>query len=336
MVWYKDKGEKSDVVISSRVRMARNIADYPFYNKIDAAGASAVIEKVRKSIGDGLEYIDFAKLSPVQAASYVEKHYVSPEFVSSELPHALLIDEDKGIAVMLCEEDHIRLQCIRAGLALDEAFKTACGLDDKLCDSLNVACDEKLGFLTHCPTNLGTAMRASVMLFLPALTMTGKISQLSGYLPKIGLTMRGMYGEGSEAEGAMYQISNRVTLGLTEEEIIAKLRETINQIIEMEHRERDTIRSDSADRIYDAVCRSYGIIANARLMTSSEFMKLFADVRLGIALGCITNVSYEKLGELMIAIQPATLNLANGGELDDLSRDRARAQLLRDTLNALK
>lgn len=321
MAWYNTKGTEDDVVVSSRIRFARNIADYPFAGRLDPTSANEIIEKIRSVLSEGYKFINFADISPAEAASYVEKHYVSPEFTSSGLPHALLLDEEKGIAVMVCEEDHVRLQCVLPGLALEDAFKAVCGADDKLSRKYNFAYDEKLGYLTHCPTNLGTAMRASVMLFLPALTMTGKIGELSSYLPKVGLVMRGMYGEGSGSDGCLYQISNRVTLGLSEEDIILKLGEAIGQIITMERQVRETIR----DKVDDTVCRSYGIMSYARRMTSKEFMKLFADVRLGVALGIIKGVTSEKLGDIMINSMPATLSRNHGGSIDEAARDRLRA-----------
>lgn len=321
MAWYNTKGTENDVVVSSRIRFARNLADYPFAGRLDPTSANEIIEKIRNILNDGYKFINFADIAPSEAASYVEKHYASPEFTTLTLPHALLLNEEKGVAVMICEEDHIRLQCVLPGLALESAFKTVCEADDKLEAKGNFAYDEKLGYLTHCPTNLGTAMRASVMLFLPALTMTGKINQLSAYLPKVGLVMRGMYGEGSGADGCLYQISNRVTLGLSEEDIIAKLSEAIGQIITMERQVRGSIK----ESVEDTVSRSYGIMQYARSMTSKEFMKLFADVRLGISLGIITGITNEKLGDIMINVMPATLMQNNGGSIEEAARDKIRA-----------
>lgn len=321
MAWYNTRGAQNDVAVSSRIRFARNMAEYPFAGRMDPTSANEIIEKVRIVLSDGYKYINFADIAPAEAASYVEKHYVSPEFTSSALPHALLLNEEKGIAAMICEEDHIRLQCVLPGLALEDAFETVCEADDKLSEKFNFAYDEKIGYLTHCPTNLGTAMRASVMLFLPALTMTGKINQLAAYLSKIGLVMRGMYGEGSGSDGCLYQISNRVSLGISEEDIIMKLNEAIGQVIEMERQTRESIK----DNVDDTICRSYGIMQYARSMTSKEFLKLFADVRLGISLGIIDGLTNEKLGDIMINVMPATLMLNNGGSIDEAARDRIRA-----------
>jgi len=332
MAWYNTKGNESDTVISSRIRFARNISDYPFYRQLDNTSANEIIEKVKNADNGECKFIDFSSMDLSEANSYVENRYVSHEFAASSLPHALLLDEEKGIAVMICEEDHLRIQCIKSGLALKEAYDDICGIDDRLEGKLNIAYDEKLGYLTHCPTNLGTAMRASVMLFLPALTMNGQIRRLASYLPKIGFTIRGLYGEGSSSEGSMYQISNRVTLGLTEEDIIAKLEEAVRQIIAAEKKARDILRSDNSDSLCDKIMRSYGIMCYARLMTSKEFLNLACDVRLGIALGYIENVSPETITSLMIAVSPATLSHSNGG-LDEASRDRARASIVRERLS---
>ncbi len=332
MAWYKETGAENDVVISSRIRLARNIADYPFAGKLDKTSASEIIEKVKNIFGGDLEYIDFTKISLPAAASYAEKRYVSPEFVSQENPHALFLNEESGVAVMAIEEDHIRLQCIKAGFSLVESYNTACSYDDLICDSLNIAYDERLGFITCCPTNLGTAMRASVMMFLPALSASGKIQQLVSYLPKIGLTIRGIYGEGSTSDGNMYQISNQVTLGITENEAIEKLTDVIKQIIVMERNERNIIRSDGEDSLCDKIFRSIGILKNAYLMTSNEFMKLYSDIRLGISYGYIKDISYEKLGELMIDIQPASLIIKSGCGDSGNARDKARADYIKAKL----
>ena len=301
MEWYKNTGADLDVVISSRVRMARNIADYPFASRLDKAPAEEIVQKIKEAASDSLNFIDFTKITPAEAASYAEKHYVSPEFVSSDLPRALLLDTETGVAIMVIEEDHIRLQCIKAGLALGEAYETACIHDDILCDNLNIAYDEKLGFLTHCPTNLGCAMRASAMLFLPALTSSNKIKQLAAYLPKIGVAMRGIYGEGSGADGCMYQVSNQKTLGASEAETLERLTEIICQIVAMERGERVSQKNTSGDKMEDTAYRALGILKHARLMSSAEFMKLLADLRLGVAMGYINDLPYEKLSDLMIS-----------------------------------
>ncbi len=327
MKWYKATGKDSDVAVSSRIRLARNLTGYPFASRLTEAGAKEIIDKVSAALPD-YKRLDFDSLSREKAASYAEAHLVSPEFVNASLPHSLLCNEEESVAVMLCEEDHIRLQCIKPGNALSEAFEAAVKADDVLCEKLSIAYDEEMGFLTRCPTNLGTGMRASVMLFLPALTMTGQIDRLAAALSKIGLTMRGLYGEGSNADGCLYQVSNQITLGITEEDTIKKLDEVVAQIIDKERTCRNTLKSDSGDRLRDRILRSYGVMKYAYLLTSQEFMKLFADVRLGISLGYLDGISYEKLGELMIQVLPATLSVNAGRELTEAERDRRRAEIV--------
>ncbi len=333
MAWYNTVGKENDVVVSSRIRFARNIADYPFDSKLDETSANEIIEKVTSALGSDFEKLDFANISACESGALVEKHYISPDFAKKKLPHALLKNEKDDVAVMVCEEDHIRLQCILPGLSLDKAFKNACIYDDILDQNLNIAFNEKLGYLTHCPTNLGLAMRASVMVFLPALTMTKSMENLSVQLSKLGFIIRGMYGEGSQPEGCLYQISNRITMGVTEEDTIKRLEEIVTQICEKERKAREIIKSDNFSVIADKICRSYGVLKYARVVSSKEFLKLFADVRLGIALGLIKDITYEALGEIMIGVLPANLILRHGGKvISDFERDVLRADYIRESI----
>lgn len=332
MAWYNKSGNNKDIVLSSRIRFARNLVDYPFASKLDPVSANEIINKITPLFNDDYDIINFDKLSFPEMMVYVEKHYASPEFAGSKLPRCLIINDNTDMSMMICEEDHIRLQCIKSGLSLDEVYKTICGIDDILCDKLNIAYDEQLGFLTHCPTNLGTGMRASVMMFLPALTMTNEITRIIPQLAKFGLTMRGLYGEGSDADGCLYQLSNQITLGLTEEAAIEKLSDIIKQIIAREQKARDVIKSDNYNRIADIVYRSYGILGNAYLMSSKEFLKLYSDIRFGIAIGFINNISYEKIDELMINVMPANLSRILGKQLNESERDLYRAEYIKNQI----
>ena len=327
MAWYNTTGKSCDTVISSRVRLARNLSGYPFESRLDHAGAKEIIEKVSIPLeAAGFKKIDFSELSPLVATSYVEKHFVSPEFAAKTAPHALLLQEQSGIAVMVCEEDHLRIQALLPGLALEEAYKNASRVEKRLDEEFDFAYSEELGYLTHCPTNLGTGMRASVMMFLPALTRGGYMESLAVQLSKIGLTVRGLFGEGSGAAGGMYQISNQITLGLSEEETLRKLGEAIKQISESEERARKAITGDTLDRLTDRIKRAEGTLQYAYLLSSAEFIKLFADVRFGIALGIVTDISYEELGNLLVEAMPATLTLgANAAPKTEAARDRLRA-----------
>lgn len=315
-----------DVVLSSRIRFARNIKDYPFASKLDVTSANEIIDKVGNVLEDYVK-TDFSDIAPMTAQCYVESHRVSPEFVSSMLPHALY--EKQNIKVMVCEEDHIRLQVIKKGFCLDEAYSEACECDDVLLAKLRIAYDEELGFLTHCPTNLGSAMRASVMLFLPALSMTGELNSLVKQLPGLGLTIRGMYGEGSEAQGYIYQISNSLTMGDNEEAIIERLSGIVSQLIDFERRAREHIMNGNIKN-EDAVARAYGTMVYARLLSSAEFIELYAKVRLGISAGIIDNIEYDDLDALFTEVMPA--HICKGERMTDTERDVKRAKTVKEKL----
>lgn len=334
MAWYNTTGKAADTVISTRVRLARNINGYKFASRLDVAAANELIEKVTSPLeSSGFRKINFADLSPVMATSYVERHFVSPEFATKESPHALFLQEQSGLAVMVCEEDHLRIQCILPGLSLEEAYLNASRTEKRLDEDFDFAYSETLGYLTHCPTNLGTGMRASVMMFLPALTRGGYMDSLATQLSKIGLTVRGLFGEGSGSAGCMYQISNQITLGITEEETLKKMSEAIKQITESEHKARKAITGDALDRLTDRIRRAAGTMKYAYMMSSTEFIKLFADVRFGIALGIIEDITYEQLGTLLVEAMPATLTLSTENPpKTEAARDKLRAQKIQSVL----
>lgn len=323
-----------ETVLSSRIRLARNISGYPFGARLSSEKASELIEKISPVLENGgFTKIDFTKLSRNEAASYVEKHLVSREFAEKSTPHTLMLNQSCGYSVMLCEEDHMRMQCILPGLALTEAYSSLCKLDDLIDQSFEVAYDEELGYLTHCPTNLGTGMRASVMMFLPALTMAGRIGGLANQLSKIGLTMRGLYGEGTASQGSIYQISNQITLGITEEESIKKLEDVVKQLTESENNYRKQITKEKNPAVIDKICRAEGTLRHAFMLSSSEFISLFSDVRLGIGLGIIKDIDCDALGELFTEVMPATLSLsAENTPKDRKERDILRAERIRDRL----
>lgn len=332
MAWYNTTGKDTDIVLSSRVRFARNLSGYAFGNRLTDKQA----EKIITDVGSLLSENGFEKAplsSMLEAISYVEQHYISREFAEKKAPHALMMNEPCGYAVMLCEEDHIRLQCILPGLALDEAYASLCKLDDLIDKSFDIAYDEKLGYLTHCPTNLGTGMRASVMMFLPALTMSGRIGELANQLSKIGLTMRGLYGEGTASQGGIYQISNQITLGITEEDTLKKLSDVIGQIKENELSVRKLINEEKNPDLVDRICRAEGTLRHAFLLSSNEFISLFSDVRLGIALGIVKDISYEVLDSLFVSVMPATLLLSEPNPVgSEKARDILRAKRIKEAL----
>jgi len=330
MAWYQVKGNEADVVFSSRIRFARNLEGYPFGERLSAEKAKEIIDLTAKALGDAFKRTDMEDISPLAAEALVEQHLCSRDFAAVKGPHALFRDDNKSISVMTCEEDHIRLQCILPGLALQDAYRFAAECDDKLDAALPIAYDEKLGYLTHCPTNLGTGLRASVMLFLPALSENGMISSLAHQLSKLGLTIRGLYGEGSKSYGGLYQISNQVTLGLSEEEILHKLADAVQNIIKKERELRAAPTGEAALRRADRIHRAEGVARHATLLSSEEFFKLFADLKLGVALGEITSLSHESLHAMLIHALPATLSMQSATTPKSaIERDAARAAFIK-------
>lgn len=331
--WYIGGGEKNEVVVSTRIRLARNLEEYPFPAKLNAAGKKQVNELVRDALLGGcdedLSYIEMENLTRAQAISLAERHLVSPEFASSVSGRALLLSEDESVSIMLCEEDHIRLQVMESGFALDSAYKRADSLDNAISSKLQLAFDERIGFLTQCPTNLGTAMRASVMLHLPGLGKSGQITRIASTVSKLGLTIRGAYGEGSSPNGDMYQLSNQVTLGISEETALNNLKSIAQQLVAQELAVRDQMLQSVAWQ--DKIFRALGILSSARLLSADEFMQLASLVRLGAAQGLI-DISLEKLNELMVDMQPATINAREGKNLEPVQRDELRAKAVREAL----
>ena len=335
MRWYNTEGPNSNIVLSTRIRLARNLDGYPFPSKLNDTNATEIINKVAPILEkSGFTRIDFDRLTRAEAYSYVEKRYVSREFAEKNGPRTLMLNEACGYAVMICEEDHLRLQCFMPGLALDKAFDSISRLDDVLDESFSIAFDRELGYLTHCPTNLGTGMRASVMIFLPLLTMSGKMGGITNELSKIGLTVRGIYGEGTASEGNIYQISNQITLGMSEEIIIKKLYESVKRLIDAEKELREHITPKENPRLIDRINRAEGILRHAFMMSSSEFISLYSDVRLGIDLGIIKNIDYKTLDELFIEVMPASLSLLSNIPKNELERDIIRAKRIKEALKA--
>lgn len=327
----------NDVVISTRIRLARNLKDFPFPCKLNSQGREKVIEKVRDAVkksnspvASDFSFIRMSELTSSQSVSLVEKRLVSPEFISETDGRALLISKDECFSIMINEEDHIRLQVITKGLSLEQAYDTADKLDTLLDENLDFAFDEKLGYLTQCPTNLGTGMRASVMLHLPALEKSRAISRIAGNLSKLGLTIRGAHGEGTEPKGALYQLSNQVTLGISEKAAIENLKNITEQLIAQENQARERLCS-SID-IQDAISRSLGILRSALVISHDEALKLLSNVRLGIVSKQITDVSTETIDKLMLAVEPATLTVSLNKNLSAHDRDIERAKLIRAEL----
>lgn len=334
--WYAQNGENSDVVISTRIRLARNIEKYPFPSRLDTAGKNEVNELIKKAAFESgpesdFSFIEMKSLSKEQAISLAERHLVSPEFTTCKEGTALIISEDESIGIMLCEEDHIRLQVMKPGLSLEKAFETANNLDTQLDEKLGFAFDERIGYLTSSPTNLGTAMRASVFLHLPALTSCGQIPALANTVAKLGLSLSGVYGNRRQPAGDIYQISNRITLGITEDTAIANLKSIVMQLVNRECSARE--REKNSPAVEDKVFRSLGLLENARMITYSEFMELISAVRYGVVLGLV-DIPLEKINSLIIEMQPATITAGDDSIDSVTARDAKRAKLIREALTA--
>lgn len=331
--WYIEKGEQGDIVLSTRIRLARNLKEYPFPHKLDAKGRQTVNAIIKEAVmsenTDNFSYLDMKTLTRSQAVSLAERHLISPEFASSVEGRALMLTPDESVSIMLCEEDHIRLQVMKAGLALRAAYETADRIDTLLDSKLQYAFDERIGYLTQCPTNLGTAMRASVMLHLPALTRIGHINRLASTVSKLGMTIRGAYGEGSSPKGDIYQLSNQITLGITETAALDNLQSIAAQLVNQEREAAKLMLAnpESADKIW----RALGILQTARLLSGDEFMELISLVRLGTANGLL-QFKLEKLNELIVNMQPATINAREGKSLTVPERDTIRANVAREAL----
>ncbi len=337
---YTDQKDVSDVVISTRIRFARNLREYPFPCRLSDEKkrrvASIVKEAVlegHSAISDRFRYIQMSELTQEEAVSLVERHLVSPEFISDRQGRGLLLLDDESVSIMINEEDHVRIQVIQSGMKLEDAFSLADKIDTLLDERLNFAFNEKLGYLTQCPTNIGTGMRASLMLHLPALQESGVMGKLTGSLSKLGIVIRGMYGEGSEPYGAVYQLSNQVTLGITEQEAIKNLRDIAMQLVAQERNAREKLSENI--NILDDIFRSYGILLYAKLVSNSECMKLLSNIRFGVEMG-LFEIDLNILNRLLIEIQPATLMKNVGKKLTPAERDHIRAELVRTALSQKK
>lgn len=331
--WYIGVGEQSDIVVSTRIRLARNISDYPFPNKLNTKSKTELNNMIKDAVESdnkfGLRYIEMKTLARFEAASMAERHIISPEFASDADGRALMLSPEEDICIMLNEEDHIRVQVMKSGFALDEAYSVADGIDDLLNEKFNFAFDSRIGYLTQCPTNLGTGMRASVMLHLPALTMSGQINRLISTVSKLGLTIRGAFGEGTRAVGDMYQLSNQITLGISEEFAIKNLKAITLQLCAQERAAREELLNDptAEDRIF----RAYGLLKWSRLLSTKELMENLSLVRMGAVSGKIS-VPIETINELMISMQPASINVMAGRRLEERDRDAVRAKTVREKL----
>lgn len=332
------EANNEDLVISSRIRLARNLSKVPFPHKLDQEKSRKVIGLVENALYTSDSTKEQFKTNYLWEKSendrqmFLEKHLISKNLIENSSKSAFIIDKCETISVMLNEEDHVRIQCITAGLNLEEVYDISNKIDNLLEKNLDYAFDEKLGYLTACPTNLGTGLRASVMLHLPGISLSNQISGLLNALGQIGMTIRGLYGEGSKALGNIYQISNQVTLGRSEEEIMGNLKALVSQIINQEKLVRKKLMKDSSYELEDKIYRALGILRSAILLNSNECLKLLSYVRLGVEMGIIKDVSKSTLNSLLVEIQPANIQSKYDKVLSNRERNYNRAKLVRNKL----
>ena len=335
--WLRGSGPESDIVISSRIRLARNLADYPFIRRCTEHDRTAIEKAIRDRMATSdrlkdLVYLNVDGLETVDRQFLVERQLISRELAESEGARSVAIDNHEKFSLMVNEEDHLRIQLMKSGLDLENAWKHINEIDDAVEELIAYAFDEQLGYLTACPTNVGTGMRVSVMLHLPALVITRQIDKVFRGLQKISLAVRGLYGEGSQAMGDFYQISNQITLGRSETDLIEQVGDVVPVLIDYERKARDFLIHESKKDLHDRVSRAYGILCTAQTITSEETMHLLSSVRMGVNLGLINDLEIPIVNQLFIHTQPAHLQMLHGAQLDSADRNAERAIYLRQHL----
>ena len=330
--WYNQKGNQNEVVISGGVRISRNLEEYPFPSKLDTQGkekVNGIIKNIIFENDDNFICFDMKDLTRAQTISLAERYLITPEFVSDNDGGSLIISSDESIGFMLCEEDHIRLQVMKSGLNLDEAYAQADKWDSIIDEKVKYAFDDRIGYMTACPANLGTAMRAFVIIHLPALTASGQISRLANTVSRLGLSITGAYGSRSQPSGDIYLISNQITLGITEATAISNLNSIVLQLVAQE--KAAAASQIKEPEVEDEIYRALGILQNARLLSGNEFMKLISKVRMGCASG-ILDYPMEKIDSLIVDMQPATIVASNSDVSSVTQREAIRAEAVREAL----
>ena len=333
--WYLQSGNESDVVFSTRIRFARNIKGVPFVNRYTKKDAIKIIELMENAInnlGYGLKLIKLKDLDDITKLSLVEKHLISPEFAyNKDEIGAIAINDDENICIMINEEDHLRIQILSAGLELENSLNLAVEIDKKLEEIVQYSYNNKYGFLTSCPTNVGTGLRASIMVHLPALSKTRNIIKVLDAVNSFDMNIRGIYGEGSKAKGDIYQISNKQSLGISEQEIIKNLKIITDKVIEQEKLARKILAKQQIE-LEDKVYRAYGIISNAKKLSSQECNNLLSDVKLGTDMGIIKEMNDLKVKKLEVYTKPANLQKYVGQTLEAYDRDIKRAEIVKEII----
>ncbi|MFM7128622.1 MAG: protein arginine kinase [bacterium] len=330
--WLRGTGPESDIVICSRIRLARNLADFPFISRASKTDKGDIVSQVRDSItesGSRLSYFDVEKMPELDRQFLVERHLISRELKEGEGPRGVALNDTESASVMINEEDHMRIQVMRSGFDLSGAWEQINDLDDRLEENLDLAFSQELGYLSACPTNVGTGIRVGVMLHLPALGQTNHLDKFFRALQKINLSVRGLHGEGTQPYGDFYQISNQQTLGKSEPELIQSLSDVVPQLIEYERKARQTLLNERRQVLQDQVSRAYGVLKTAHTISSEETMLLLSSVRMGINLGLIDDMTIAQVNELFINTQPAHLQKIHGQALAVDERNVLRATFLR-------
>ncbi len=337
--WLRGSGPMSEIVISSRMRLARNVSAFPFLTRCSRHERQELEAKIRDTVlgadlASRMLYVDMANAPEMDRLLLVERHLISKQHAGGEGARGVAVAENETVSIMVNEEDHLRIQVLRSGLQLEEAWAQINEIDDKLEEKLDFAFHSRFGYLTACPTNVGTGIRVSVMLHLPALKLTGEIEKVFRAAKDLRLAVRGLYGEGTEATGDFYQISNQTTLGKSEEEIISDFKHVvIPKIIDYEHHARRTLLTDRTVALDDKVFRAMGALQAARLIASDETLFLLSHLRMGINLGRIKDVDLKTINELFLLTQPAHLQKIQGRKLEGDVRRAARAEFIRKRLS---
>ncbi len=335
--WLGENGPESEILFSSRVRVARNLANHFFPSRATTAEKKEILGEILSAVKTiprfrNCHMLKMEELPEIDKQLLVERYLISRELAGKKVGSAVIVDSEGVVTLMVNEEDHIRMQTLLSGLRLAKCWEIMNEIDDHLECQLGFAFSPQVGYLTACPTNVGTGIRVSAMLHLPALILGKQIDQVLQAVAKLHLAVRGLYGEGTEAFGNLFQISNQLTLGKSEKEIIATLEKVVLQVIETEKNARKALLKTDADVLYDKVGRAYGILSNAHVITSRETIELLSTLRMGIDLGIIGELDRQAVNELFVLAQPAHLQKINGRELDAASRDIERGNLLRSRL----
>ena len=338
--WLSGSGPESDIVISSRIRLARNLAETPFVNRATEAQKAEIESTLRGAIlGDGkdnsITYFDLNNMKEVDRELLVERHLISKEHCEASGSRGVAISSSEVLSIMVNEEDHLRIQVLQSGMQLQKAWDIIDRVDDKLDSEVEYAFSLDFGYLTACPSNVGTGMRASVMLHLPALTFTKDIDKVLRAANKMHLAIRGLYGEGTQSSGNFYQISNQVTLGKSEAEILDIISSTLLPIVEYERKAREALLSQSRARLEDKIWRALGVLKASRTISSGETIDLLSYLRLGINLGLVDNLDMSVVNQLFVLTLPAHLQKLEARELSAPERDIARAKFIRRNIGEL-